>query len=376
MDSNMLYLLKELVKTAPTLQNGEIDAVRVLHEYLISHGVAAQIDKWDANRANVIARIGPEDDRLPTLVIGAHIDVVPASKETWNTDPFEPFEKDGFLYGRGCVDMLGGLSAFAAAMADVQASGRTLTGRVLLAATAGEETDSCGVKRFIQSCAASIKDPIGILIPEPTSLRLLRAHRGILWLKITTVGKTAHGSMPQLGINAIEKANLILDRLKTWQIPYTPHKLLGGCSMSINRIYGGTATNIVPDSCSIELDIRTLPDQSETAIIAEVRKVLSELAYTDPDFKADIAVLRACPALETKPDDPFVQRVGNATGIHETHAIGFTTDGPLFAQLNAPVLIFGPGDGARCHQPNEAIEIAQLEKAKALYINIIRALCI
>lgn len=374
MDSDITDLLKELIAAAPTLQNGELNAASVLHSFFLAHQITSKIDLWDTNRSNIIAQLGPEDTNVPTLIIGAHIDVVPAGLENWNSHPFKPIEKEGCIVGRGSVDMLGGIAAFAAAMANLRASGKTLKGRLLFTATAGEETDSCGVKRFIDSHISSIKNPIGILIPEPTGLKLLRAHRGILWLKVTTFGKTAHGSMPHLGINAIEKANTLLNRLKNWQIPHTPHELLGGCSISINRIYGGSATNIVPDTCSIELDLRILPDQQPRDIISDLEKLMAEIAHVDPEFKVEISIMRHCPALETSADHSFVKQISQATGIYESHAIGFTTDGPLFAKLGAPVLIFGPGDGARCHQPNEAAEIAQLQKARTLYLNILTSL--
>jgi succinyl-diaminopimelate desuccinylase len=376
MDSGITDLLKQLIESAPTVQNGELNAAKVLHGFFLNHNIASWIDTWDKNRANVIAQIGPNTADTPTLVIGSHIDVVPAGPENWHTNPFEAVEKDGCIIGRGSVDMLGGICASAAAMADLQKSGKTLKGRILFTATAGEETDSCGVKRFVQAHADSVKNPIGILIPEPSGLRILRAHRGILWLKITAFGRTAHGSMPHLGINAIEKANVLLNRLKNWQIPHTPHDLLGGCSMSINRICGGSATNIVPDTCSIELDLRTLPDQRAQDIISDIEKLIAEIAHTDPEFKTEISILRSCPAMETKKDDPFLQKVCRASGIHETFSVGFTTDGPLFARLGAPVLIFGPGDGTRCHQPNETLEIAQLEKARSIYFDIMQSLLI
>jgi len=374
MDSGIIDLLKQLIQSAPTCQNGELNAATALHAFFHKHQVTSQVDTWGDGRANVIAQIGPDNPDTPTLVIGAHIDVVPAGPENWNTSPFEPVEKDGFLFGRGSVDMLGGICAAAGALADLRQSGKPLTGRVIFTATAGEETDSCGVKRFVETYSDNIKNPIGILVPEPSNLRILRAHRGILWLKITTFGRTAHGSMPHLGVNAIEKANALLNRLRNWQIPHTPHDLLGGCSMSVNRIAGGSATNIVPDTCSIELDLRTLPDQSAQDIISDIEKLIAELSHTDPEFKAEISILRCCPAMETKKDDPFLQKVCKAAGIHETFSVGFTTDGPLFARLGAPVLIFGPGDGTRCHQPNEALELAQLEKAQTIYLDIMQAL--
>lgn len=362
----MKELLKKLIQSAPTLENGEADAAKVLLDYFQQHGIQASLDQWDKVRANVIASVGSEDVDAPTLLFGAHLDVVPASRERWETDPFCPVERDGKIIGRGSVDMLGGLCAAAATLVDL--SQTALNGRVIFAATAGEETDSCGVRRFIEK--ADIKNPLGIVIAEPTGMKMLRAHRGILWLKVETFGKTAHGSTPQAGINAVLKMNALINRLGNWDIPHTPHPTLGGCSMSINRIVGGSATNIVPDSCMVELDIRTLPGQDHTAIIESLQAVCDDICKSDPDFKNEISIIRAVDGLETPADHPFIEHICKATDITEVGTAGFTTDGPHFEKLNAPVLIFGPGDGGLCHKPDEAIEIEAVEHARQSYHRI------
>jgi succinyl-diaminopimelate desuccinylase len=295
---------------------------------------------------------------------------VPASKEYWRTDPFCPVEQDGRIFGRGSADMLGGLCAAAAAIVDL--SSKDLAGRVIFAATAGEETDSCGVKRFIEQYKSKINNLIGVVITEPTGMQIMRAHRGILWLKVQTLGKTAHGSMPQLGINAVLKMNALLNRLSKWEVPHTPHPLLGGCSVSPNCIQGGSATNIIPDQCTLEIDIRTLPDQDHLAIIEDLKNLCNDIQKDDPDFKTKISTIRTVEAMETPTDSPFVKGVCEATGIHGTQAAGFTTDGPHFEELNAPVLIFGPGDGSLCHKPNEYIEIKDIEQARQIYYCITR----
>jgi succinyl-diaminopimelate desuccinylase len=176
--------------------------------------------------------------------------------------------------------------------------------------------------------------------------------------------------MPQLGVNAVLKMNALLNRLSKWQVPHTPHLLLGGCSVSPNCIQGGNATNIVPDQCTLEIDIRTLPGQDHLAIIDNLKNLCDDIQKHDPDFKAEISAIRTVDAMETPADSPFVSAVCKATGIDETQAAGFTTDGPHFEKLNAPVLIFGPGDGSLCHKPDEFIEIKDLEEARQLY-NII-----
>jgi succinyl-diaminopimelate desuccinylase len=366
----MKELLKHLIQSAPTLENGEAEAAKVLADFFDQHGVEATLDRWGPERANVVASIGSDDADAPTLLFGAHLDVVPAAKERWKTDPFCPVEKDGHIIGRGSVDMLGGLCA--AAMAIVDLSKQSLNGRVIFAATAGEETDSCGVKRFVERYRSEIKNPLGVIIAEPTGMKILRAHRGILWLNIETFGKTAHGSTPQAGVNAILKMNALLNRLQSWNIPHTPHSLLGGCSMSINQITGGSATNIVPDNCSLEIDIRTLPGQDHSVIIDDLQGLCNDLSKTDPDFKTEISIIRAVDAMETAENSPFVAAVCKATGIHETHTAGFTTDGPYFEKLNAPVLIFGPGDGSLCHKPDEFIGIDAMEQARQMYKQIIQ----
>ncbi len=366
----MEKLLKQLIQSAPTLENGELRVGEALTDFFNEHGIEVTLDRWDGTRANVIASVGSDDADAPTLLFGSHLDVVPASKEHWETDPFCPVEKDGKIIGRGAVDMLGGLCAAAMAMVDLRSS--ELNGRVIFAATAGEETDSCGVKRFIDQYQSHIKNPIGTIIAEPTGMKILQAHRGILWLKVETFGKTAHGSMPQLGINAILKMNALVNRLQNWKIPHQPHPLLGGCSMSINHIAGGSATNIIPDTCSLEIDIRTLPGQNHTDIIDDLQNLCDNLRKTDPDFKTQISIIRAIDALETPAEMPFVKAVCQATGIAETQTAGFTTDGPYFEKLNAPVLIFGPGDSSLCHKPDEFIEISALGQARQMYNQIIQ----
>lgn len=369
----MKDLLKKLIGCAPTCENGEYTAATALRDYFEQSGIFTELDSWGGNRANLIAVIGHNTPHAPTLVLGAHLDVVPASSENWQTEPFEAVEKDGKIYGCGACDMQGGICAAAQALIEIARSGVKLNGRVIFAATAGEETDSCGVKRLIERYKNNITNCMGVIISEPTGLEILRAHRGIFWLKIQTYGKTAHGSMPHLGINAIEKMNAFLNRLKTYQIPHTPHELLGGCSMSVNRIAGGTATNIVPESCAVELDVRTLPGQSRDDIIAGFQAILDDFMKNDPDFKADISIIRDTDGIETNADDPFVKTICNITGIDKTGATGFTTDAPYFKQLNVPVVIFGPGDGTLCHKPDEYIEIAQMEQAKEYYKKVIKA---
>lgn len=367
----MKTLLEQLVAAAPTLENGELQAANVLKYYFESFGLEVQVESWDINRANVVVRIKAEGGaaKRPPLLVAAHLDVVPASAEMWSVPPFTLTQRENRLYGRGTTDMLGGVTAVSAALVEAAQHSQQLSGDIIFAVTAGEETDSCGTKRFVQQYRQWFADPIGTLIPEPTDMNILRAHRGILWLKIVAHGRTAHGSMPHLGINAILKINALLNRLNGFKIPHTPHPLLGGCSMSINRIAGGTGTNIVPEYCAVEIDIRTLPGQSTPEIIDRFNHLLDEMSREDAEFKAEVSVLRIAGAIETAEDNPFVKAVCRVVGTDRTGAVAFTTDGPYFAPFGS-VLIYGPGKPDLCHKPDEYVELDALQRAKETYRSI------
>jgi len=365
----MLDLLKQLIAAAPTVNNGEVKAAQALAEFLNAYGIETELDIWDERRANLVARLKSRHPAAAPLLLAAHIDVVPADAAQWTAPPFSATEKDGKLYGRGATDMLGAIAVAAAAMAGASQQPHALRRDIILAAVAGEETDSCGAKRFVQQYRQRFAAPLGVIVPEPTAMKALRAHRGLLWLRITAHGRTAHGSMPHLGVNAILKINALLNRLGGAAIPHTPHPLLGGCSLSANRIAGGSGVNIVPDVCRLDIDIRTLPGQSAEMVVGWMQNILNELAAQDSDFKAEISVLRQCDAMETPADEPFLRAVCQTVGQTEAGAVGFTTDAPYFAPLG-PVVIFGPGDPQQCHKPDESIDIDALHRARTIYQRI------
>jgi succinyl-diaminopimelate desuccinylase len=201
----------------------------------------------------------------------------------------------------------------------------------------------------------------------------------MLWLEVTTKGKAAHGSTPHLGVNAITSMRSVLDELENYPRGFLaktragaePHKLLGQCSMSINTIAGGKALNVVPDKCSIGIDIRTLPAQNHQDIVADLDRVFAKLKSENSQFDAEVSMLRQVKALETDCRCDFVKDFCSAVKDSKTTAVGFTTDGPYFASLGAPVVIFGPGKPQLCHKPDEYIQISDVEKAAEYYKNII-----
>ncbi|PKL44949.1 MAG: hypothetical protein CVV39_08155 [Planctomycetes bacterium HGW-Planctomycetes-1] len=349
----MKELLKKLVHAKSAQDVGELKCAKVLVDFFTSKGIKSKVDVWNKNRANIIATL-KSSGKKPALLFVSHLDVVPAENNL-----FKPIERGGKIFGRGACDMKAGMASAAIAMAEILRSKVKLQGDVIFAATAGEETDSAGVKKFIKTFKNN--KLCGIIIPEPTNFDLVTAHRGLLWVKITAKGKSAHSSMPQLGINAIDSMRLFLNELANYKIPGT-NKLLGKASISVNKIIGGKAGNIVPDFCSAQIDIRTIPGQNTKQIVAGINKILTRLSKQNPNFKAELKVIRDSGSLQTDENCKFVKQTERLLR-KEPKAVPFTTDAPFLSSLKAPIIIFGPGRPQLCHKPNEHIAIKDLKKA-------------
>lgn len=368
----MKDLLKQLIRAKSTPEAGELAAAEVIAAYFARHGVECQVDRWGDHRANVVAHIKSSGER-PALFFICHLDVVSPGEEPWHHGPFDAHEADGNIYGRGTVDMKGGTASAVAAICETLDSGVELQGDVFFAATAGEETDSAGIVRLMQS-AESLPTPAGVIIPEPTDFAVITAHRGLLWLEITTRGKAVHSSMPQRGVNAIMSMKLALDALERHKVTCDRHPTLGECSLSVNMIAGGEALNIVPDQCSIGVDIRTLPGQNHDAILWDIEQLLVTLRRENRQFDGALSVDRSVEAMETDADCPFVKTFCSAVDVDMTNAIGFTTDAPHLLSLGAPIVIYGPGKPSQCHQVNEHIAVADLQQGTDVFKQVIRTL--
>lgn len=366
----MKELLRKLIRAESTAKKGELATAEIISAEFALSGIDCQIDSWDRNRANVAATVKSEGQKDGLLFI-CHLDVVAAGKQGWNHPPFAGVESEGKIYGRGSMDMKGGIASAVAAIREVVYSKVKLMGDIIFFGAAGEETDSCGAARFVSSSGEKLPKLAGVVVPEPTNFEVVTAHRGILWLEIKTEGRAAHSSTPELGVNAITSMKLLLNELDNYKIRFVPHKRLGNCSMSVNTIAGGKEINVVPSQCSIGIDVRTLPGQQSQEIISDFKNIFAKLKQKNPQFKASVSVIREIGALETDSNCDFVKDFCSVVGASETKAVGFTTDGPHFVSLGVPIVIFGPGKSQLAHKQNEYIDIADVEKAVEYYKSII-----
>jgi succinyl-diaminopimelate desuccinylase len=347
---------------------------RACAEYLAALLANAKFDvslnTLHEDRASIVARRGGSRKK-PPLVFTGHLDVVPLGTTPWTRDPFGGEIVDGRLYGRGSSDMKSGVAAFVvAAIAASDSLGDDYG--IMLIVTAGEETGCHGAAAL---CRDGSLGPAGALIvAEPTGNRPFIGHKGALWLKATTRGISAHGSMPERGDNAIYKAAKAIERLRNLDFKVSRHPALGWPTLNVGTIHGGMNINSVPDRTEIEIDIRTTPSIDHVVLKETVRKAMGE--------NADIEVLIDLPGVWTAPQIPWVARsmdiASKITGVALTEqtATYFSDASVLTPALgDVPTLILGPGEPTQAHQTDEWCEVTRISQAVDIFSAIIADWC-
>jgi acetylornithine deacetylase/succinyl-diaminopimelate desuccinylase-like protein len=212
------------------------------------------------------------------------------------------------------------------------------------------------------------------LVGEPTRLKVVTAHKGVLWLKMKTRGRAAHGARPELGRNAVHAMAKVVDRLETdyaQELRQEKHPLLGCATINVGSIHGGRQPNIVPDECTISVDRRTLPGEQDRKVISELRTMLGKAALK---VEIERAQGGACPALATDPALPLVQRLMVLARQKTPGGVDYFSDASVLAQGGIPSVVFGPGDIAQAHRPDEWIDLGQVDQAAALLACFLRGL--
>jgi succinyl-diaminopimelate desuccinylase len=348
----------------------EMAAAEYISEVMAKAGLEAEVVRHSPTRASALVRLRGSG-KAPALLFSGHLDTVPVGAEAWVHEPFSGEVAEGKIWGRGAADMKGGVAALMAAMKILAEACLPLKGDVILAATAGEEINSLGA-----TVIASRKDlgPVqAVLIPEPSANELFIAEKGAFWVELVTQGKTAHGSMPDLGRNAVLMMVRLIEAFEKLEIPFQPHPLLDGFSRSVNTIAGGVKTNVVPDACTAAIDMRTVPGQDHQAILRQIEGLIADLGRKIPDFRASAKIINDRAPVETPAENPavglFSEVIREATGRSPLpKGTRYFTDGVVLAPaLKAPLLICGPGAPGLAHQPNEHLEIDKLLESVRIY---------
>lgn len=325
---------------------GEAEIAAYVGDVLRGMGLEVRFQQLGPNRVNVIGILkGTGGGR--SLMLNGHLDTVTA--RSMKMVPFQPVFRDGEVYGRGALDMKGGLAAQVMAVQAIIRSGIPLQGDVIVAGVADEEYVSMGTEALLKEYITD-----GAVVCEPTDLQIVTAHKGFVWSTIEIMGKAAHGSMPEKGIDAIMKAGKVLvalDHFERGVLKERKHPLLGSASLHASIIQGGTEWSTYPDYCKIQLERRTLPDELPEDIDDEYRNVLNAIAEEDRLFVANYQRDYYRQPFEISSSSDIVRTLTGATRQvlgKEAPIAGasFWMDTALLAAAGIPTVNFGPaGDG-------------------------------
>jgi succinyl-diaminopimelate desuccinylase len=326
-------------------------------------------------RSNLIARLRPAGKIRRTILLAPHLDTVVAEESQ-----FLPRRKNGRLHGRGACDTKGSVAAMLTALCELaESKNRPRETEIIFAGLIDEEHAQAGSRAFVRSSAfrrfgetsdrlkAELQTALAI-VGEPTRLQVVTAHKGSLWLQLATHGRAAHGATPHLGKNAVHQMARIVDALETdyaAQLRKRKHPLLGTATVNVGTIAGGTQPNIVPDGCTISIDRRTLPGETEVSVRREIASLLKV-----NKLSATITSAKLAPALALETDDrlPLVRDFLRSVGQARPAGVDYFCDAAVLSASGIPSVVFGPGDIAQAHTADEWISLAGLERGKNLLL--------
>jgi len=350
----------DLVPGAP----GEAEIADYIAHWLERTGLEVQLIESVSGRPNVVA-IARGTGGGKTLLLNGHMDTVGAGGMP---HPHEPVIKEGRLYGRGAYDMKGGLAACMVAVAEARK--QHLRGDILFTAVIDEEYASLGTQELAKRFQAD-----GAIVAEFTELQLILAHRGFVWLEVETQGRAAHGSRPDLGVDAIVKMGKVLVELEKLDqsLRSNPiHPLLGSGSLHASLIKGGQELSTYPDHCMLTVERRTLPGETPGMVEKEILEIVEEIRRSDPAFQAVVRRGIDRSPLETPESAGIVKAVQAAAGIvlRRPLPIGgvpFWTDAALLSAAGIPSVLFGPS-GSGAHADEEWVDLSSVRTCAEIYL--------
>jgi succinyl-diaminopimelate desuccinylase len=340
-----------------------------LGKILEGAGYKVEAHDFAEGRTSLIATIGGDPDRPPICFTG-HMDVVPLGAAKWSRDPFAGETDGDRVYGRGSTDMKGGIAAFIAAAVELAPHLARGPGAVLVI-TAGEEIGCEGAKYLAD---AKLLDRAGaIVIAEPTANYPYVGHKGLAWFEIETRGVTAHGSMPDVGDNAIVKMARVIGDLEGFRFPVESHPVMGKPTLNVGTIRGGLNTNSVPDEAHITVDTRTVPGIDHAHLCGSLENLLAPRG-------AHVRKIVDVPALYTEPQEEWVQHVYEVCAPFlgerpSPRTITFSTDGTDLKRGfggSVPAVVLGPGEPSLAHQTDEWCSMGRIEQSVEVFRTLMK----
>ena len=374
-----LDLMAKLIAFDTTSRGSNLALIEWVEAYLDGHGVAhRRVPNADGTKSNLIATVGPA---VPGgVVLSGHTDVVPVDGQAWTSDPWTVTRRGERLHGRGTCDMKGFLALALAAIPDLVAA--ELKAPVHLAFSYDEEIGCLGAPDMIKVIAAELPRPALVVVGEPTNMEAVRGHKGISNFTVTVTGHEAHSSLTHLGVSAnmaavtlMASLAAIAERLARDADPASPFTP-GHATLTIGVIHGGTAGNILARECQFLFDLRCPPGEDPDAILAdfytEVREMDAALKARFPDCGVALVRRSNTPPLNPEEDgvaEVFARRLAGDNG--PPRVVSYAAEAGQFQGAGFSTVICGPGSIDQAHQPDEYVEISQMERGGAFMVRLI-----
>lgn len=375
-------ILSDLIAIDTTSRESNLALIDYVEDRLAPLGVTGRrVGNADGSKANYYATLGPVVEG--GVVLSGHSDVVPVDGQPWTSDPWVLTQRGDRLFGRGTCDMKGYL-ALALATAPL-AMRRDLQRPVHLAFSYDEEVGCLGAPAMIGEIARTLPRPAAVVVGEPTNMEVVAGHKGIATWVVTVTGHEAHSSLTHLGISANMVAVRLMQRLADLaeQLatqgdpdgPFCPHH----ATLTIGQVKGGTAVNILARECRFAFDLRTIPGQDPEAILAPFLRACAEadasLRARFPGAGVEVVRRSLTPSFAPEQNgaaETLARRLAGDNG--PVRAVPYAAEAGQFQQAGFSTIICGPGSIEQAHQPDEYIEIAQMQRGAAFMLRLIDAL--
>lgn len=370
-----LVAIPSVSSASPGLDQGNLAVIHLLAEWLEALGFAISIQEVAPGKANLLASLGG-GLAGEGLVLSGHTDTVPYDQGRWSVDPFGGVEKDGRIYGLGTCDMKGffALAIEAARSFDPKSLRKPLT----ILATADEESSMAGAKRLL---AAGLKPGRYAVVGEPTGLKPIRMHKGVMMEGVRVLGHAGHSSDPSLGASAIEGMHRVMGELLAWRAELqakhrNPLFKVDVPTLNLGAVHGGDSPNRICALCEMFIDIRPLPGMD----LAELRQAMAErlkgALAAHPGLRLEVGPLfDGVPAFETPADAELVRACESLSGL-EAGAVAFGTEAPFLSQLGLETVVMGAGGVEQAHQPDEYLALEQIPPMVAALKGLIGRFCL
>lgn len=366
-------ILEYLIGFDTTSRLSNLALIDWVEDYLGGFGISGtRVFSPEQDKANFFASIGPP---VPGgVVLSGHTDVVPVDGQSWDSDPFQIAEKDAKLFGRGTSDMKGFLACCLAAVPHMHALRRPIH----LALSYDEEVGCTGVSSMVAKIVRDLPPIEAVIIGEPTNMQLITGHKGIAAFETKVIGVPAHSSQTQLGASAVMIAADLISFLKTQAAALQAPEHLNDAfdppftTLTVNQINGGTAINILAEHCRFLWDIRSLPGTHAADIEAAFAQHCAHYEAQSPHAIAiKTNAFANAPGLEVRSKNVAEDLVRRLSGANQSSMVAFATEAGFFQAAGYDTVVFGPGNIAQAHQPNEFISIAQLQACDAFLAKLI-----